>query len=116
MFSWRVLIVQRIERAVQRRTHDVRGLCADPAAHRCAGPPQECVARADEIRIRQDNQALLFLHVRIGEGRLEGRLLFRGDLRRRVLAFAIRPMFPLLLKPVHRGDVVLAEQLDVQGY
>ena len=59
---------------------------------------------------------MLVLAGRIVEKRGEGRLLFLGNSRRRVLAFALAPVIPLLLKPMQGGNVVLAQERNVQGF
>jgi hypothetical protein len=62
------------------------------------------------------SQFLLSLGARIVDDRLEGRLLLFDDTRGGVLAFAIRPVLPLLLEAMDGGNVVLAQQRDVQGF
>ena len=108
-----VLGAQRGADVVHHRPQDFARLRAGPDPQDGKRPAQQRVAFARERLVRGDQQLLLVLGGRIVEIRSERDLLLLGDARDGVQAFAIRPMLPLLLQPVQRGDVVRAQRRDV---
>ena len=108
--SWKVEARANQLRSPHRTNPALR---ADSHTQGRTGPPRRRVARAGEIRVGADEQLLLSLGARIVDER--GLLLF-GEVRGGVPVLAGRPALPLLPQAMDGGNVVLAQQRDVEDF